>query len=232
MVSVRARASVLPSPSLPHLASLRATTRSTTYAATWHLCACLNEESTAGRCSVTLGKAVETLGGRASDDSQVSLLGEHSQVLAIHRQGVWLALLQAPVGAEEAVRELDVYRLDPCMGAFHSGLESRCTLRLTMRSSPGVQALSLPGLYCLVFLNLPFASSSCKCFLGPHEKSANYNLPMPTTNQSSEHHLFHLSHIAFGWLSDSPCYCTWCYDFCLDILGSKYMELFTFWMWH
>lgn len=67
-----------------------------------------------------------------------------------------------------------------------------------MRSSPGVQALSLPGLQCLVFLNLPFASSSCKCFLGPHEKSAKYNLPMPTTNQSSEHHLFHVYHIALA----------------------------------
>lgn len=90
--------------------------------------------------------------------------------------------------------------------------------------------MSLLGLHCLVFLNLPFASSIYKCFLGPHEKSTKYNLPMPTTNQSSEHHLFRLYRMAFGWLSDSPLHCMWCCDFCLDSLRSKYVELFTFWM--
>lgn len=51
-------------------------------------------------------------------DSQTSLLGEPPECPPLADEDSGLALLQAPVGAEKAVRELGVDSLDLCSQGF------------------------------------------------------------------------------------------------------------------
>lgn len=108
-----------------------------------------------------------------------------SLVPTIHRWGLWARSSQAPVCAAQAVRELDVSSLDLCLrGLMVAGWPEPLSAQHLL-----VQVFvfhSFTGLPYLLFLYLPFASSNCKCFLGPQEQSTKNNLSMCIRNQPLE----------------------------------------------